>query len=276
MEVWHVRFCCIRCREGTLWMEWPILHGSRCLVGSIRWDFSGKHPFHFSIYTFHSLFFFSPLFSLQFLPWFAWKQCFRRFGFSTNAWEHHVIIMPVASRNRSIGRATHKVLSPLSTVVLVEPRQTCHLTTFALKVYGQIGHWSGTQWGEVKKVFCRCPDVLFTWQFTCNRIRSWVKQRHFQYAMLFMPANCNDIECKVCPFPMTQVMYGHVDVQWLCIEHYRTTQWGPVTFQFHCPLVRRKPPTFPTSLVWECFKLRVRFHVIQSCWSNQIEIPLGR
>lgn len=223
--------------NGVAHIAWKQVPGWFHSLGFFR---EASFPLFYIYFSFPL--FFSPLFSLQFLPWFAWKQCFRRFGFSTNAWEHHVIIMPVASRNRSIGRATHKVLSPLSTVVLVEPRQTCHLTTFALKVYGQIGHWSGTQWGEVKKVLCRCPDVLFTWQFTCNRIRSWVKERHFQYAMLFMPANCNDIECKVCPFPMTQVMYGHVDFQWLCIEHYRTTQWWPVTFQFHCPLVRRKAP----------------------------------
>ena len=73
---------------------------------------------------------------LHSLPWrnslngvahIAWKQVpgwfhslgffreasFPLFGFSTNAWEHHVIIMPVASRNRSIGRATHKVFVAL-------------------------------------------------------------------------------------------------------------------------------------------------------------------
>ena len=172
MEVWHVRFCCIRCPEGTLWMEWPILHGSRCLVGSIHWDFSGKHPFHFLDFP-------------------------RMLG----------NIMSLSCRlpqeTAQLGEQHTKFLSPLSTVVLVEPRQTCHLTTLkedslkgallgfvaafassALKVYGQIGHWSGTQWGEVKKVLCRCPDVLFTLQFTCNRIRSWVALpiRHAIYA----------------------------------------------------------------------------------------------
>ena len=60
-------FCFIRCREGTLSMEWPILHGSRCLIGSIHWDFSGKHPFHFSNF-FNFLFFFLPSSLCSFCP----------------------------------------------------------------------------------------------------------------------------------------------------------------------------------------------------------------
>lgn len=53
-------FCFIRCREGTLSMEWPILHGSRCLIGSIHWDFSGSILSTFLIFLISS-FFFSPL-----------------------------------------------------------------------------------------------------------------------------------------------------------------------------------------------------------------------
>ena len=164
-------------------------------------DFSGKHPFHFSILfvPFRLVVFFSPLLfavsALVRLKAVLSKVCIFHECLGTSCHYH------VGCLKKPLHWASNTLfLLPLSTC------SSCWTTTdvaslgfvaafapSALKVYGQIGHWSGTQWVEVKRysvavlTWCllgRREDVC-TRHITCNRIRSGVKERHFIHHAIY-------------------------------------------------------------------------------------------
>ena len=52
-------FCCIHCHgEGTLSMEWPILHGSRCLVPFTGFFWEASFPLFYAFRSFPACCFF--------------------------------------------------------------------------------------------------------------------------------------------------------------------------------------------------------------------------